>query len=710
MTLERGALLNNRYHIIDVLGQGGMGAVYRAQDENLGVTVAVKENLFLTDEYARQFRHEASILASLRHPNLPRVGDHFVIEGQGQYLVMDFIEGEDLRERMDRIGTLPENDVILIGAAICDALSYLHTRRPPVVHRDIKPGNVKITPDGNIVLVDFGLAKLMHDKQATTTGARAMTPGYSPPEQYGTARTDPRSDIYSLGSTLYAALTGVIPEDGLARATGNAELTPLRKIDPKISKRLASAIEKSLSLRSDDRFQSAEEFKQALLDANHTTRSLKRQQSVSPAPPEELSSIPIAEPPSPLGIGQGFEEPASPPRSRPIRRTRNNSGCVLLLVTLLLVLGGGAAAIYTYRPDLAHSVLAMFVTSTPTSTPGVSPTAQTISVAETTTPSSPTKTVAPPPLPSPTETAAPYPAPTAAPTPTPVGGGYGQLAFVSDRTGVPQIWMMDADGTNLRQITSVPSGACQPNWSPDGNQLVFISPCHGKSELYPGASLFTINVDGSNLQPLPLAPEGDFDPTWSSDGKKIAFTSLRSGKAQIYALGPGHQSGAAGFQQRLRRCPAFLVSHRHAIGLHPLPHGRSGVGDGRYRQAPVPILVQRRFERRLPRVDARRPGHPLYSNYQDRFRPLADGDALRRPRQPKWQGVPHPGQLLSDRRPRGLAQRFTGRILDRLRKLARRHEPRYLHHVDHRGEPHPPDHRPGLGLQPRLAADVEEVT
>ena len=181
MTLERGALLYDRYLILEILGQGGMGELYRAKDENLGLEVALKENLFTTDEYARQFKREAIILANLRHANLPRVSDHFVIDGQGQYLVMDYVEGEDLRELMDQFGVVSEEDVLKIGIALCDALTYMHTQNPPILHRDIKPGNVKITSSGQVYLVDFGLAKVAYSGQRTTTGARAMTPGYSPP-------------------------------------------------------------------------------------------------------------------------------------------------------------------------------------------------------------------------------------------------------------------------------------------------------------------------------------------------------------------------------------------------------------------------------------------------------------------------------------------------------------------------------------------------
>src|SRR5258706_317829 len=189
------------------------------------------------------------------------------------------------------MGNITEEDAIQIGASICDALAYLHSRKPPILHRDIKPGNVKITPEGHIFLVDFGLAKVYQGSgQATSTGARAMTPGYSPPEQYGTARTDLRTDIYSHGATLYASISGVIPEDGLARAMDNAQLTPLRKRNSKVSRRLAATIEKAMSVDPSDRFQNAEDFKKSLLNSKNITQQLAGAYVVPP-PPEDSDSL-----------------------------------------------------------------------------------------------------------------------------------------------------------------------------------------------------------------------------------------------------------------------------------------------------------------------------------------------------------------------------------------------------------------------------------
>jgi len=529
MTLEQGSLLNGRYQIVEILGQGGMGSVYRALDERLSVEVAVKENLFTTDEYSRQFRLEAVILASVRNQHLPRVTDHFVIEDLGQYLVMDYIEGEDLRQRMERLGTITEEDAILIGAAVCDALGYLHSRKPPVLHRDIKPGNIKITSQGEIFLVDFGLAKLVQGSQTTTTGARAMTPGYSPPEQYGTARTDPRSDVYSLGATLYAALAGVIPEDGLARVMDNLQLTPIRKNNPRISRRLSATIEKAMEAYPDDRYQTAEDFRLALLYSSSKTLhfvDMDSSISVNP-PPEELIQ------PNTI-VGENMEISSDLPTKHLLddigltlfrfrRWVRRSSRLGLLFGILILGFIGWVS--WNNVPFFRTSMLG-FLPEPTVMVVNPSPT-----VSATQIPITPT--------PVPTETNTPMPVPTDTllpPTPTPLGGGKSEIAFVSGRTGSPQVYIMRADGGDVRQITNERDGACQPDWSPDGNRIVYITPCRQKQDIYQGSSLFIVDVETRVRTALPASPGGDFEPAWAPDGSKIAFTSLRDGYMEIYMI------------------------------------------------------------------------------------------------------------------------------------------------------------------------------
>ncbi len=366
MSLSQGQLLRERYRIIEVLGHGGMGSIFRAVDENLGLEVAVKENLFMIDDYARQFRREATILASLRHPNLPRVSDHFSLEGEGQYLIMDYIEGEDLQERLERIGPFEEEEVVYIGAAICDALSYMHSRDPVVLHRDIKPANVRITPSGGVFLVDFGLAKVIQGDQTTTTGARAMTMGFSPPEQYGAARTDARTDIYSLGATLYTALTGLTPEDSLAQTMDQVELTPVRERNPRVSKRVAEAVEKALQVHPNNRWQMAAEFKNELLKAQSGRFNVnfgfeKPMSNNHPKPPSQES---------PGVVVQGVitkdldSEPLSPRKKK--KRMKDSgvkidrAGCLGLIVLVVFILILAAAVFALLNPDFTHGLLSIW--------------------------------------------------------------------------------------------------------------------------------------------------------------------------------------------------------------------------------------------------------------------------------------------------------------------------------------------------------------
>lgn len=525
MPLENGHLLNHRYRILDILGQGGMGAVYRAVDENLDVTVAIKENSFQSDDYARQFQREAKILAALRHPNLPRVFDYFVIDQQGQYLVMDYIEGEDLRQWMTREHFLSEIETIQIGIAICDALIYLHGLTPMVTHRDIKPGNIKITPSGEVVLVDFGLVKQVSEKEATTTAARAMTPGYSPPEQYGDTPTDHRSDLFSLGATLYAALAGYLPEDSLERATGKTSLTPLRQYNPSVSGKTAQVIEKALELKFEDRWQTARDFKFALLQAREL---IPREKWVSKylAPVRWGSRDPVVEKMPRTVAGEMVQRVVkwfSPGEQKP--------DPMWLVFGVMLILLAVFLGITLLWPQAIQNILPGSNTTEATQQPSL--TAAFTATQERQNPATETPE---PILTDVSPTLAEDVPVIVTPSPTLQGGSAGMIAYVSQQTGSPQIWLLDLQTGEADQLTDFREGACQPDWSPDGEKLVFISPCPGKRSRYPGSRLYLMDVEEGFLRPLPASLEGDFDPAWSPDGQWIAFTTLADGLTQLMKL------------------------------------------------------------------------------------------------------------------------------------------------------------------------------
>ena len=280
-TLPVGGILRDRYEIIDLVGQGGMGAVYKADDLRLrGRICAVKEILpelisapGMEDQAHDQFYREASILSRLDHPNLPKVSDFFNQDGR-EYLVMDFIPGQDLRQLVEdarRHDTfLPEASVLAWAGQLCDALTYLHTQDAPVLHRDIKPSNIKLTPRGVVKLVDFGLVKLlMPDESRTVTVVQGRgTVAYTPLEQYGgdTGHTDVRSDIFSLGATIYHLLTGQPPADAKQRFLKPGSLVPPRDLNPRVSLRTERAILAAIAQHPDDRPATVDTLRALLFD------------------------------------------------------------------------------------------------------------------------------------------------------------------------------------------------------------------------------------------------------------------------------------------------------------------------------------------------------------------------------------------------------------------------------------------------------------
>jgi len=282
--LKNEEVLRGRYKIRERIGQGGMGSIYLADDTRLkGRQCALKEVEYdralpenVREEAREQFLREATVLARLDHPNLPKVSDFFSI-GPRDYLVMDYVPGKDLRTLLQEARrnkrSLPEKEVLAWADQIANALTFLHSQEPSIVHRDIKPSNLKLMPHGLIKLVDFGLVKILAPEEVTITIIQGQgTALYTPLEQYGgsDAHTDIRSDIYSFGATLYHLLTNEPPADARKRFLSPESLVPLREINPSLSPRTEKAILWAMAMHPDERPNTVTEFKEALLGQRET--------------------------------------------------------------------------------------------------------------------------------------------------------------------------------------------------------------------------------------------------------------------------------------------------------------------------------------------------------------------------------------------------------------------------------------------------------
>jgi len=279
--LPPSALLAARYRITKKLGEGGMAAVYLTEDLRLtGKQWAIKEmtDAALTNttdrlEAAQAFRQEAELLARLDHPNLPKVVDYFS-ENSNQYLVMEYVQGQTLEERLTRNrGPLPESQVRTWAEKLCQVLAYLHNQRPPIIFRDLKPSNIMLRIDNELKLIDFGIARHFKPGQSKDTQAFG-TMGYAPPEQHGKGQTDVRSDIYALGATLHHLVTGQDPSDN------PFTFAPVRRLNPTVSSTFEAAIAKAVDMKPDQRWQNMEQMRQAL----------GKQTGSAPAPPSAAPS------------------------------------------------------------------------------------------------------------------------------------------------------------------------------------------------------------------------------------------------------------------------------------------------------------------------------------------------------------------------------------------------------------------------------------
>ena len=571
MPLTPGQILQERYRIDALIGQGGFGAVYRAWDLVQNRVCACKENLDTREAAVDQFGQEAVVLASLSHSNLPRVTDHFVLPDKGQYLVMDFVEGRNLASLMaERGGALPEEELLPWIDQVCDALTHLHSQLRPIIHRDIKPQNIIITPAGRAMLVDFGTSKVADPGALTRPGGRAISTGFSPPEQYGLAgHTDVRSDIYALGATLYAALTGRVPPDSIDRLQGSASLAPPRQHRPEISRTVETAILRAMEPHAAQRFQTVKELQ----------HSLSSRAAPIPATRAVSAGLPVTR--RVEARAGGFRLP---------RRLMALGGLALVAVTgLALYLGG------VFPPRLPALIGATPVSTLPSSsgTPGVSAAVPEMSrqraagLAETTgAPGSPagapaaaaTRTASAAPeqagntatavgtmltgqtgdrvalptaLPAPTATLPPVPTRAVRPTSTPVPNAAATRilpAFTATATSA-----LTSTRDSSRSFIAKPGLTPLPELSTLGPAVLF--------ELF-----------NSDLSGWPAEDDADEYQDWEvsfNRGRyRIANVALDD-DVTIYAS--ARRIGAAGFSARDRRDPHRIVGDSAAKALLPLP-------------------------------------------------------------------------------------------------------------------------------------------
>ncbi|MCB0209893.1 MAG: PD40 domain-containing protein [Anaerolineae bacterium] len=517
--LGENTTLSSRYKVTSVLGCGAMGAVYLANDHRLvGRRCAVKENRLdpsaspdVQSQSREQFLAEASVLARLDHPSLPKVSDYFIEDGR-EYLVMDYVEGEDLDSRLQRTNAPLEEALVLDWAdQVLDALAYLHSQHPlPIIHRDIKPANLRLDTRNRVKLVDFGLVKLLDSKNPETkVELRGLgTPAYAPLEQFAgsDSHTDARSDIYALGATLYHLLTHVAPPNVHERLLNPQVLTAPRELNNKLSEKAERIIMKAIGIHPTERYQSAEEMRKAIAE---------KAPVVASPPVKDAKSAPAKKGVSPMMFG----------------------ALALLFIAILV-----AAAFFMFSeragnlpPQQANAA----------DEPSATPTELILSAlsdAPTGTPTSTSEATE-----EPTDEATEEPTEEPTPTNTPTSIAESATATSSSSLTIPAATLngtiaypvfngvdydlyfgqVDGSGTTLFR-----KGASQPAFSPDGTRIAF------HSWRLDSWGLMTMNLTESNAYLVARFVEDQL-PTWSADGSEIIFLSRREGdrKSRLMKVG-----------------------------------------------------------------------------------------------------------------------------------------------------------------------------
>jgi serine/threonine-protein kinase len=581
-----------QYQIVSVIGQGGMATVYKAYQPAFDRHVAIKvlgSQLSQDPTFVKRFQREAKVVARIEHRSIVPIYDYGEHDGL-YYIVMRLIEGGTLRKKMyyEKIG-LPLAARII--EQVGEALDYAHHHN--VIHRDLKPSNILLDERDNAYLTDFGIAKMLGSNTQVTASGVVGTPSYMSPEQCQGKTLGPASDLYALGAILFEILTGKIPFEAdtplsVMYMHVREPIPSAIALNPKLPPAIDRVIVRALAKRPDERYPTAVALAAAFREIAGVAPPPKapsrgifsgpRQKpqkpkvaEAPPSPPPAVAAVPQTIPHPIEAVSADLDDPPAV-LTAPIRKGLPKAvqslmvgfGGMALLVGLvsaglyglsILKSEGGSATVPTLPPTIIPGLFTRTPTGAPptvtasitpspwptnTSAPTSTLTLVPSPTASRTPPMTPTSTVSPTATITLTPSITPSPGPTAAPGVLPPPSGGDRLAFSSDRYGDDDIFLIDIDGSNLRQITASLAADSNPAWSPDGLLIAFVSTRDGDAEIWVVAAGCPITPQQGcegNMVQLTINTAQDFDPAWSPNGQQIAYTSNQDGDFEIWVMG-----------------------------------------------------------------------------------------------------------------------------------------------------------------------------